>query len=123
VRSFHSLKKSQSRVIWRPLQRAEPRSIEETFRRLKNGDMTWGLALTSPAKRQLRRLSQPERSEINNVFSLMCDNPFQGDIRFLRGVRGALRRRVGDFRIFYELHYDNKVIVVTAVKRRGSNTY
>jgi mRNA-degrading endonuclease RelE of RelBE toxin-antitoxin system len=47
----------------------------------------------------------------------------QGDIRFLRGGSGALRRRVGDFRIFYELHYDNKVIVVTAVKRRGSNTY
>lgn len=85
--------------------------------------MTWGLALTSPAKRQLRRLSQPERSEINSAFSLMSDNPFQGDIKFLRGGGGALRRRVGDFRIFYELHYDSKVIVVTAVKRRGSNTY
>jgi mRNA-degrading endonuclease RelE of RelBE toxin-antitoxin system len=85
--------------------------------------MKWGLALTSPAKRQLRRLSQPERSAINEVFSLMRDNPFQGDIRFLRGANGTLRRRVGDFRVFYELHYDDKVIVVTAVKRRGSNTY
>jgi mRNA interferase RelE/StbE len=85
--------------------------------------MRWGLALTSPAKRQLRRLSQPEQSEINQVFFLMRDNPFQGDIKFLRGGRGVLRRRVGDFRILYELHYDDKVIVVTAVKRRGSNTY
>lgn len=85
--------------------------------------MKWGLALTSPAKRQLRRLSRPEQSQINDAFSLMSVDPFNGDIKFLRGQSGALRRRVGDFRIFYELHYDNKLIVVTGVQRRASNTY
>jgi mRNA-degrading endonuclease RelE of RelBE toxin-antitoxin system len=34
-----------------------------------------------------------------------------------------LRRRVGDWRILYELNESRKLIVVTAVKRRGSNTY
>jgi mRNA interferase RelE/StbE len=85
--------------------------------------MKWGLAIANPAKRQLRRLSPPERDAVNRAFSLMCNDPFQGDVKFLRGGGGALRRRVGDFRIFYELHKDNKVIVVTAVERRGSNTY
>jgi mRNA interferase RelE/StbE len=85
--------------------------------------MKWGLAITNPAKRRLRRLSAPERREINRAFSLMCNDPFQGDIKFLRGASGTIRKRVGDFRIFYELHQDNKVIVVTAVERRGSNTY
>jgi mRNA-degrading endonuclease RelE of RelBE toxin-antitoxin system len=53
----------------------------------------------------------------------MSNNPFQGDIKFLKGGKGSIRRRIGDFRIFYELHHDHKVIVVTAIKRRGSNTY
>ena len=85
--------------------------------------MKWGLAIANPARRQLRKLSPAELLDIDQVFSLMCDNPFQGDIKYLRGGRGVLRRRVGDFRILYDLHYDHKVIVVMAVKRRGSNTY
>jgi mRNA-degrading endonuclease RelE of RelBE toxin-antitoxin system len=57
------------------------------------------------------------------TFGQMCANPYHGDIRFLKGVNGGLRRRVGDWRIFYELELEHKIIVVTAIKRRGSNTY
>jgi mRNA interferase RelE/StbE len=85
--------------------------------------MKWGLAITNPAKRQLRRLSAAELHQINNVFSSMCDDPFGGDIKFLKGLDGQVRRRVGDWRILYEIDQANKVIVVNAVKRRTSNTY
>jgi len=85
--------------------------------------MKWGLAITSSAKRQLRRVPSPERNHINRAFSEMCDDPFRGDVKFLRGLGGALRRRVGDWRILYELNEENKVIVVTTIKRRGSKTY
>jgi mRNA-degrading endonuclease RelE of RelBE toxin-antitoxin system len=85
--------------------------------------MKWGLAISSRAKRQLRRLSPAERNQINDAFSQMCRDPFKGDVKFLRGLDGALRRRVGEWRVLYELNSENKVIVVTAVKRRGSNTY
>jgi len=53
----------------------------------------------------------------------MCYDPFKGDVKFLRGLDGALRRRIGDWRVLYELDQEHKVIVITAVKRRGSNTY
>jgi mRNA-degrading endonuclease RelE of RelBE toxin-antitoxin system len=53
----------------------------------------------------------------------MCDDPFGGDIKFLKGLDGQVRRRVGDWRILYEIDQANKVIVVNAVKRRTSNTY
>jgi len=85
--------------------------------------MKWGLALTNPAKRSLKRLSPQERHRLNQVFSLMSENPFQGDLKFLKGGNGAIRRRIGNLRVFYELHQDSKVIVVTGVVRRGSNTY
>jgi mRNA-degrading endonuclease RelE of RelBE toxin-antitoxin system len=84
--------------------------------------MKWGLVITSRAKRQFRRLSADERDDIDQAFSEMCDNPFQGDVKFLRGL-DTMRRRVGDWRILYELNEAKKFIVVTAIKRRGSTTY
>jgi mRNA-degrading endonuclease RelE of RelBE toxin-antitoxin system len=85
--------------------------------------MKWGLAITSSAKRQLRGVPAPELDQINSAFSEMCEDPFRGDVKFLRGLDGALRRRVGDWRVLYELNQEHKVIVITAVRRRASNTY
>ena len=85
--------------------------------------MKWGLVITSCAKRQLRRLVDTERRQIDAAFLQMCHNPYQGDIQFLKGSNGALRRRVGDWRIFYDLEPEHKIMVVTGIKRRGSNTY
>jgi mRNA-degrading endonuclease RelE of RelBE toxin-antitoxin system len=85
--------------------------------------MKWGLVITSGAKRQLRKLTKPEWTKIGGVFSEMCFNPYQGDIRFLKGSNWGLRRRVGEWRILFDLEPEHKVIVITAVKRRGSNTY
>jgi mRNA-degrading endonuclease RelE of RelBE toxin-antitoxin system len=84
--------------------------------------MTWGLVIASRAKRQLRRLSATERDAIDAVFLQMCGDPFHGDVKVLRGL-GALRRRVGDWRILYMLDDAREIIIVTAVKRRRSNTY
>jgi mRNA interferase RelE/StbE len=85
--------------------------------------MTWGLVIGSRAQRQLRRLSTGDRDLISQAFAEMCKNPFEGDVKFLHGLDGALRRRVGDWRILFELHQKSRLLVVTAVKRRGSKTY
>jgi mRNA-degrading endonuclease RelE of RelBE toxin-antitoxin system len=52
-------------------------------------------------------------------FTEMCENPFSGDIRFLKGLGGTLRKRVGDWRILFEINLENRLIFVTAIKRRG----
>jgi mRNA-degrading endonuclease RelE of RelBE toxin-antitoxin system len=84
--------------------------------------MTWGLLIANRARRQLRRLSADERERIDGAFSQMCDNPFGGDVKSLRGL-ATLRRRVGDWRILFELREAERIIIVTAIKRRGSSTY
>ena len=84
--------------------------------------MKWGLVIASRAKRQFRRLPAEARDAINAAFADMSDNPFSGDVKSLGGSDG-FRRRVRDWRILYKLDEHNKVIVVTAVRRRGSNTY
>jgi hypothetical protein len=42
------------------------------------------LVIASHAKRQFRRLSADERAGTDQALSEMCDNPFQGDVKFLR---------------------------------------
>jgi mRNA interferase RelE/StbE len=85
--------------------------------------MTWSLVIASPAEKDLRRVPTEELKRINAAFSEMSVNPFAGDVKSLRGAKGALRRRVGDWRILFDFHQKRRLIVVTAVKRRASKTY
>jgi mRNA interferase RelE/StbE len=85
--------------------------------------MKWGLVIVNRAQRQLRKLTAAERYQIDVAFSAMRHNPYHGDVKFLKGSDGAFRRRVGDWRILYDLEPEHKIIVITAVIRRGSNTY
>jgi mRNA interferase RelE/StbE len=85
--------------------------------------MTWGFLIANRAKRQLRRLSTDERDYIDAAFEEMRDDPYDGDIKFLKGTRGTLRRRIGDWRILYEVNSNSRVIEILEVERRGSNTY
>jgi mRNA-degrading endonuclease RelE of RelBE toxin-antitoxin system len=84
--------------------------------------MKWGLVIANRARRQLRRLSADERDHIDDAFDQMCEDPFKGDVKSLRSL-DTLRRRVGDWRILFELSEAKRIIIVTAIKRRGSNTY
>jgi mRNA-degrading endonuclease RelE of RelBE toxin-antitoxin system len=53
----------------------------------------------------------------------MREDPLRGDIARLHGQRTARRRRVGDWRILYDLYPERQLIVVAAVRRRTSTTY
>ena len=85
--------------------------------------MNWGLILSNQASRTIRRAPRNDRDQIRAALRLLSDDPYSGDIKLLKGTNGTLRRRVGNWRILYALDSDRLVIVVTAIKRRGSKTY
>ena len=85
--------------------------------------MTWGLVITEPAARHLRELPANDIKRLDAAMETMRTNPYSGDVKFLRGTGGALRRRVGPWRILFELHKESRLIVILAIKRRRSNTY
>jgi mRNA interferase RelE/StbE len=85
--------------------------------------MNWGLILGNQAARTIKLAQWKERDQIKVALRLLSDDPYSGDIKLLKGANGALRRRVGNWRIMYELNHESSIIVVTAIKRRGSNTY
>jgi len=51
----------------------------------------------------------------------MQSDPFSGDIKRLQP--SGWRRRVGSYRVFYDLLTEEERIVVTAIERRTSTTY
>jgi mRNA-degrading endonuclease RelE of RelBE toxin-antitoxin system len=53
----------------------------------------------------------------------MQEDPFSGDIARLKAQPTAWRRRVGSYRIFYDVYPRQLLIVVTAIQRRTSTTY
>ncbi|MGA3018128.1 MAG: type II toxin-antitoxin system RelE/ParE family toxin [Bryobacteraceae bacterium] len=83
--------------------------------------MNWTLLVTKPAKKALEKLPSREQTRIERVLALMEHDPFRGDIKRLEP--SGWRRRVGNYRIFYDLYMKERRIVVTAILRRTSTTY
>jgi mRNA interferase RelE/StbE len=85
--------------------------------------MPWNLVITKPAARDLRAVRSSDLERINAAFEAMRSNPYGGDVKFLRGMSGTLRRRVGPWRVLFEVHQKEREVVVLGVVRRTSTTY
>jgi mRNA-degrading endonuclease RelE of RelBE toxin-antitoxin system len=83
--------------------------------------MNWTLLVTKPAQKELEKLPGRDRARLERVLDALQADPFSGDIKRLQPP--GWRRRVGSYRIFYDLYFDERRIVVTAIKRRTSTTY
>ena len=59
---------------------------------------------------------------IQVTINSLADNPYGGDIKKLTGDN-VWRRRVGSYRIFYEIRKDEQVVYIYNVERRTSKTY
>src|SRR5713226_1999463 len=65
--------------------------------------MTWNLIVALPARKELNRLPPESRARILSALREMENDPHAGDIVRLKGTRFGWRRRVGDYRILYDL--------------------
>lgn len=85
--------------------------------------VTWDLVVTKPAEKNLRRLPANDLRRIETALAAMREDPFSGDIARLKAQPAAWRRRVGNYRILYDLHPEQLLIVVTGILRRTSTTH
>jgi mRNA interferase RelE/StbE len=84
--------------------------------------MEWNVVLAGPARKALKRVPTGDRKRIEAALGEMQQNPFQGDIRKLQGLPG-FRRRVGNWRILFEVVVEHRHVVIAAIERRTSTTY
>jgi len=83
--------------------------------------MNWNLIVTKSARKDLASLPSGDQVRIQRALDALESNPFSGDIKRLEP--SGWRRRVGNYRIFYDLDVEQHLIVVTAIQRWTSTTY
>jgi mRNA-degrading endonuclease RelE of RelBE toxin-antitoxin system len=84
--------------------------------------MEWTVVLAGPARKSLKRIPAADKARILAALTEMEQAPFQGDIRKLQGLPG-FRRRVGNWRILFEVVLEYRQVVIAAIERRTSTTY
>jgi len=85
--------------------------------------MNWTVAVDPAARKQLKRIPKADAERIRAVAREFVVNPYAGDIRKMEGEEDVWRRRVGAYRILYEVRAKAGLIYVLDVRRRTSNTY
>lgn len=70
----------------------------------------------------VKKFPKQDREYIGAAVAEMRLNPYVGDFSKLEGDN-VWRRRVGAYRIFFEVDQIARTIIIFHIERRGSNTY
>jgi len=85
--------------------------------------MTWSLRIAGRVKKALDKVPDKDQRLIRSALELMRTDPFSGDIKRLKNDRAAWRRRIGNYRVFFDVYPDTFIVDVVAIVRRTSTTY
>ncbi len=88
-----------------------------------NSNKNWVLQIDPEVFKTLKKIPRKDAERILFAIENLPLNPFSGDIQKMKGEEDIWRRRVGAYRIFYELISEQKTIHVYQVERRTSKTY
>jgi mRNA interferase RelE/StbE len=80
--------------------------------------MTYRIALSPMAARQLRKLDAQVRRRIQAALDLLAEEPRPPSATRLVGGAGEWRVRTGDYRIVYEIEDERLLILVLRIGHR-----
>jgi mRNA-degrading endonuclease RelE of RelBE toxin-antitoxin system len=83
----------------------------------------WDLQIDPSVFKILKKIPRHDAEAILKIARLLPLDPYFGDIRKMLGHANAWRRRVGNYRIFYKIKVEGKIILVFHIERRTSKTY
>jgi len=70
------------------------------------------------ALKEIERLPAEDRQRILTAIREMATEPFSGDVKPIKGIKGLLRRRVGDYRIAFTVNFEKGEVVIVRAGRR-----
>lgn len=73
--------------------------------------------------KQLKDFPQKEQLKIINKISAILNDPRKNSIKLINTNPPVYRLRVGNYRVFFELDNVLKIMKITDVKRRTTQTY
>ena len=88
-----------------------------------NSSAGWRLKVRDKIYKALAELPPSDRKRLLAAIEGLSSNPYIGDVDKMKGEENTWRRRIGSYRIFYEIILQDKIIYVFRVERRTSKTY
>ena len=88
-----------------------------------NSKASWVLKIDSAVYKNLSKFPKNYVKKILTTIENLSLGPYLGDIKKIKGEKYLWRRRIGFYRIFYELYPNKNLIHVLWVERRTSKTY
>ncbi len=85
--------------------------------------MNWKVVIHPKIGKQLNRFPGKDAKRIEMVFYQFRINPFVGDIEKMEGEENVWRRRIGSYRVSYELFTKRRIVFIFRVERRTTITY
>lgn len=85
--------------------------------------MNWRLQIADRARKALAKFPASDQRRIMAALDAMESDPLGGDISRLRAERSAWRRRVGPYRIFFDVYPQSLIVDIVDIARRTSTTY
>lgn len=83
----------------------------------------WVLRVDPVVYKFLKRIHTRDAERILVAVNYLTIDPFYGDIQKMGGEKNVWRRRIGSYRIKYEIIPQDKTIHVFRAERRTSKTY
>ena len=83
----------------------------------------WDLKISPAVLKTLKKMPRNYAERIFLIIKELPLDPFLGDIQKIKGEENVWRRRIGAYRLSYEIDLDKKIIYVFWVQRRSTNTY
>ena len=80
--------------------------------------INFGIQFKSSAAKEFRNLPQDIKKRVITKIDLLSSNPLPKDVKRLKGKNDYYRLRIGVFRIVYELHQTDKMILITRIRHR-----
>jgi len=87
--------------------------------------MSWSYRFSKEAAKQLRQLPRDRQLQLGQAIDEMKDDPLRGDVLPIKSgkFKGALRKRVGRYRIIFSLDPSQGLVEVAAILLRTEKTY
>ena len=83
----------------------------------------WALRVDPGAQKQLDRLPPVDFARVDAAILAMRVDPLAGNVKRLKNHPHGFRRRVGAYRVFFDLDQPARVVIIAGVERRTSTTY
>lgn len=83
----------------------------------------WVLQIDPSVSKTLKKIPLNYTKRIITAIETLPENPFTGDIQKMKDEKNVWRRRVGEYRFFFELLPQENIIHVFHIERRTTTTY